>query len=298
MLGVAVLLLNIQERKIESEQRPLKLQEIPADKLTDATEWGKNFPREFERLMMTELDDTRTKYAGSLPFSLLVDENGNPTPLVRLYAGYAFSVDYNEERGHFYALTDQKQTQRQVVVKQPGACANCHAGEAPTLIREMGWETFNHTPYAELSPTLKTGGTCSDCHDPATMQLILTRPALINALQAQGIDWTKATRQEMRTLVCIQCHVEYYFAGDNKLLTFPWAKGTPRGNVPTVTIEQIEAYYDEIQFKDWQHKETGAPMLKMQHPRRDVQHSLHAQRGPARLPHAVHPRRRGQDTDH
>jgi nitrite reductase (cytochrome c-552) len=282
MLGVAVLLLNIQQRKLEAEQRPLTLEVIPDDKLLDAAEWGKNFPREYERFLLTKDDTVRTAYGGSVPFSHLKDANGNPTPLVRLYAGYAFSVDYNEERGHYYALIDQKKTLRQVVVNQPGACANCHAAEAPGLIRQMGWEQFNHTPYKELSPTLMTGSTCADCHDSQTMQLTITRPALINALQAQGIDWTKATRQEMRTLVCIQCHVEYYFAGDNKVLTFPWAKGTPRGNLPTVKIEDIENYYTEINFKDWTHKETGAPMLKMQHPEAEMfSTSLHAYNGVA-----------------
>jgi nitrite reductase (cytochrome c-552) len=62
----------------------------------------------------------------------------------------------------------------------------------------------------------------------------------------------------MRTYVCGQCHVEYYFAGENKLLTFPWEKGT--------SIDSIEAYYDSYGFNDWTHAETGGGMLKMQHP--------------------------------
>ena len=75
------------------------------------------------------------------------------------------------------------------------------------------------------------------------MDLRITRPALVNALNARGIDVTKATRQEMRTYVCAQCHVEYYFAGDNKLLTFPWEQG--------LNIDDIDAYYDAYGFKDW-----------------------------------------------
>lgn len=90
------------------------------------------------------------------------------------------------------------------------------------------------------------------------MRLVVTNPALDEALKAQGKDWRTFTRQEMRTVVCANCHVEYYFQGDGKLLTFPWAKGT--------AIENIEAYYTEIQFKDWEHAETKAPLLKMQHP--------------------------------
>ena len=90
------------------------------------------------------------------------------------------------------------------------------------------------------------------------MELRITRPAFKNAMEELGIDLSKATRQEMRTYVCAQCHVEYYFEGENKLLTFPWDKG--------FQIDNIIDYYDEYGFKDWTHKETGAPMLKAQHP--------------------------------
>jgi nitrite reductase (cytochrome c-552) len=62
----------------------------------------------------------------------------------------------------------------------------------------------------------------------------------------------------MRTYVCAQCHVEYYFRGEGKYLTFPWDKG--------LTIDDIERYYDEYGFKDFTHAESGAPLLKMQHP--------------------------------
>jgi nitrite reductase (cytochrome c-552) len=161
-----------------------------------------------------------------------------------------------------------------VVVKQPGACANCHSGDAPNLIKSMGWEAFNHTPYQEISSTLHSGITCNDCHDPATMALRITRPAFQQAMEKRGIDLSKATRQEMRSYVCGQCHVEYYFLGDNKLLTFPWEKG--------LNIDNINEYYDEYGFKDWVHKETGAPMLKMQHPEFELYStSIHNQSGVA-----------------
>jgi nitrite reductase (cytochrome c-552) len=216
--------------------------------------WGQNFPREYDSFMKTQIDGQETPYGGSLKY----DKLAKYPILKRVWAGYAFSVDYNEERGHYYALTDQKETKRQEVVKQPGACANCHAAEAPLLIESMGWETFNSTPYKELEDQLHGGSTCRDCHNPQTMDLWISRPAFKNAMAERGIDLSKATRQEMRTYVCAQCHVEYYFNGDKKELTFPWDKG--------MRIEDINAYYDEIGFKDWTHKETGASMLKMQHP--------------------------------
>ncbi|MGQ9490530.1 MAG: ammonia-forming cytochrome c nitrite reductase subunit c552 [Anaerolineae bacterium] len=159
----------------------------------------------------------KTPYGGSVPY----DKLEKYPMLKQIWAGYAFSVDNNEERGHYYALIDQKETKRQQVVKQPGACANCHAAEAPLLIEEMGWEAFRKTPYKEIEDRLHLGISCRDCHNPDTMELWISRPALKNALEARGIDLSKATRQEMRTYVCAQCHVEYYFKGDNSLAAQP-----------------------------------------------------------------------------
>ncbi len=251
--AITFLLLSIQTRKDEALQYPLNLVHISDTELNPEV-WGKNYPREYSSWLKTQQDDTPTAFGGSQPINKL-----ERYPILkRLWAGYAFSVDFNEERGHFYALIDQKETKRQDAVNQPGACANCHAGEAPQLIAQMGWEKFNVTPYKEISSTLHYGSTCADCHNPQTMELRITRPAFVNAMTQRGIDVTKATRQEMRTYVCAQCHVEYYFAGDNKILTFPWKNGT--------TIDDIDQYYADAGFKDFANKETGAPMIKIQHP--------------------------------
>jgi nitrite reductase (cytochrome c-552) len=267
MAALAFLLTNIQTRKAESVEYPLKTVTIAANELDPAV-WGQNFPREYDSFKKTELDDTETPYGGSVP----IDKLEKYPILKRVWAGYAFSKDFNEERGHYYALIDQKQTKRQEAVKQPAACANCHAAEAPQLIEQMGWEKFNSTPYSEISGTLHLGSSCADCHDPTTMELRITRQAFKNAMEERGVDLSKATRQEMRTYVCAQCHVEYYFKGDQKVLTFPWEKG--------LQIENINDYYDEYDFKDWQHKETGAPMLKMQHPEFEMfSTSLHYRSG-------------------
>ena len=273
--GVAALLMNIQTRKMEAVQYPLKVIEIPADEL-DPEVWGKNFPVQYDSFKKTETDYGSTAYGGSTVYSKLE----RYPAMTRLWAGYAFSVDHDEERGHYYALIDQKETRRVTEYNQPGACANCHAAEAPQLIEEMGWEEFNHTPYNELADSLHTGTSCADCHDPDTMALRITRPALLNALEAQGIDITQATRQEMRTYVCAQCHVEYYFAGENKVLTFPWTEGNTIAEGKT--IDEIEAYYKKVGFTDWNHAETGGGMIKVQHPETELfSTSLHYRSGVA-----------------
>ncbi len=250
---VTTVLVDIAGKKREALSWPLKVVEISKNEIDPAV-WGNNFPFEYDTFVKTEIDYGATTYGGSKQF----DRLERYPALKRLYAGNAFSVDYKEERGHHYAAIDQANTKRVVVAKQPGACLNCHAAEAPFMIEEMGWEAFNRTPYDSLKRRAKMGSSCSDCHDPETMALRITRPAFRIAMETAGIDLKKATRQEMRAYVCAQCHVEYYFKGDDKVLTFPWSKGR--------TIEAIEEHYDDYGFKDFAHKETGAPMIKIQHP--------------------------------
>ncbi len=269
LIGISALLININTRKQEAVAPIVQVVDIQ-DGETDPAVWGQNYPHEYSRFMLMEDDTVPTAYGGSQQY----DKLARFPAMKRLWNGYAFAVDFNEERSHFYSLIDQKETQRQVVVKQPGACANCHSGDAPNLIKSMGWEAFNKGPYEAITDTLHSAITCNDCHDPDTMALRITRPAFQQAMEKRGIDVTKATRQEMRSYVCGQCHVEYYFLGDNKLLTFPWEKG--------LNIDNINEYYDEYAFKDWTHKETGAPMLKVQHPEFELYStSIHNQSGVA-----------------
>lgn len=268
-VGIGMLLTNIQRRQDEGLMSPNLVLEIPGDEL-DPEVWGRNFPRQYDRFMMTRRDYGRTLFGGSTPYSKVEERPF----LQRAWAGYSFAKDYNEERGHYYALIDQKKTKRTTEYSQPGACANCHAAEAPQLIEELGWATFNSMPYDSLRSRLHTGTSCADCHDPETMELRITRPAFVNAMEARGVNLEEATRQEMRTYVCGQCHVEYYFAGPDKLLTFPWTKGT--------SFDSVEAYYKEIGFNDWTHAETGGGMLKMQHPEFETfTSSLHYESGVA-----------------
>lgn len=267
-VGVGLLVSNITRQQVEAEQYPLQVVDIAEDEI-DPEVWGLNFPKHYERFMMTQIDTNRTPYGGSVPYDKLEEYPA----MVRLWSGYAFSLFHNEDRGHFYSQIDQAETGRvKPPFNQPGACANCHAGETPQLIADMGWAEFNSTPYNDLVDDLHTGSTCADCHDPNTMALRLTRPALINALEDQGIDWTEASRQDMRTYVCAQCHVEYYFSGEDQLLTLPWSEGT--------RIEDIQEFYDSYDFSDWTHAETGSPMIKIQHPEFELYTtSLHYESG-------------------
>ena len=236
----------------------------------DPEVWGVNYPNQWSTLQKTETNNDRTAYGGSEPFSKLeVDPR-----LVTLFAGYGFSKEYNEDRGHMNSLTDVEGTAR-VGEKTPGTCYSCKSSDNPRLWDEMGMAEYDMTPFMELGNEIDHAIGCANCHNADSMELIVTNPALDEALQAQGQDWREFTRQEMRTVVCANCHVEYYFKGDGKYLTFPWEDGS--------RIEDIATYYAELGFNDWEHPQSGAPMIKMQHPEYELftQNSTHFDAGVA-----------------
>lgn len=219
----------------------------------DSSKWGINFPNEYATLLKTEDNDTPTTYGGSEKFSHLIED---PRQVI-LFAGYSFSKEYNEERGHQNSLTDVRAIKR-VDEKTHATCYSCKSSDNPRLWSEMGMEAYDARMFSEMTPELENPIGCANCHEAGTTRLIVTNPALEAALQAQGKDWQTFTRQEMRSLVCANCHVEYFFAGDIKYLTFPWAKGT--------RVEEIIEYYDDIGFSDWKYPGTETSMLKAQHP--------------------------------
>lgn len=219
----------------------------------DSSIWGQNFPNQYSTFMMTESNNTATTYGGSNPYEKL-----DKDPMLKtLFAGNPFSKGYGEDRGHANSLTDVENTPR-LSDKTPGTCYSCKSADNPKLWSEMGMAEYDKTPFKQLGEKINHPIGCANCHDAETMRLIVTNPALEEALKEQGKDWRTFSRQEMRSLVCANCHVEYYFTKEGNYLTFPWEKGT--------TVEAMEAYYDEIGFFDWKHAESGASMIKMQHP--------------------------------
>ncbi len=295
--GVTALLVNIFERKQEAKNPFFRVVEL-TDDTEDPAIWGKNFPQQYDSYLRT-VDQKRTRFGGSEalpvtpseadPRSIVAQSRLEEDPRLKtMWAGYAFSVDFRKKRGHAWMLEDQTFTQRVSQFKQPGTCLHCHASVyvpykkagGGDLIK--GFEKLNPLPYAEARAHAKHPIACIDCHDSQTMALRVTRPGFLEGIKAykasQGVaDYdvnTMATRQEMRSYVCGQCHVEYYFKGDEKRLTYPWAKG--------LKVDQIFEYYEEIGFKDWTHAKTGAPVLKAQHPEFEMwNQGIHARSGVA-----------------
>jgi nitrite reductase (cytochrome c-552) len=364
---VTAVLVTIFEHKQESKTPFVRLVDVD-ESTSDPMPWGTNWPNQFDSYRRT-VDTAETEFGGSsaMPASKLEKYPW----LRRLYAGYAFSIDYREARGHAYMLLDQQATERVTKRPQSGACLHCHASVIPTY-RRLGMEALHESPtpqalaasfswpavmegflvagkmdyasaHAELlktpdgtpgkSPPLFPGGKppstnksqqtaadektelvstggydahpvgCIDCHDPKTMQVRVTRPGFVTGIAALAKSddavphlpsierWRQgsrerdydpnldASRQEMRSFVCGQCHVEYYCASKETLF-YPWNKG--------LKADQIEQTYeahsfpDGAEFYDYEHGETGAHVFKAQHPEFELwSQGVHARSGVA-----------------
>lgn len=308
--GIAALAVNISERRVEKRFAYTRVVEVTNDD-TDPEKWGRNWPAQYDSYRQTA-QRTATRFGGHGGSETLPAQKIERDPwLARMFLGYAFSIDYRDRRGHAFMLHDQEATKR-LTKPQSGSCLHCHASIMP-LYREMGGgdavkgfeESYKYS-YQDLNKRLHDSGhahpvSCPDCHDASTMQLRVTRPGFIQGIAAlakseapvpaiPSIERWRAggrqgtydpnrdsTRNEMRSFVCGQCHVEYYCAKEMPL-TFPWGNG--------LTVEDTEKFWDETKlstgerFFDFKHKETGAEVLKAQHPEFEVwSQGVHARAG-------------------
>ena len=239
--------------------------------------WAKQYPNQYNSWRKTSQSEQ------------LEDLLKKKPQLAILWAGYGFAKDYNAPRGHFYAIQDNVNTLRTgapvspVTGPQPTACWSCKSPDVARLIKDKGEKEFFTEKWAKYGSEAVNSIGCADCHDSKTAAITLTRPYVERGLEAMGTKVDKLTKQDMRSLVCAQCHSEYYFKkteeadekGEKKItntVTFPWNKG--------LKGENIEAYYDEINFTDWTHAISKAPMLKAQHPDYELfTLGIHARKG-------------------
>lgn len=268
-------------------------QVVEVDETTyDSEIWGQNFPQQYEaHLATSEMDpdktETREPTDNDPRTEIAVSKLEKDPRLVTMWQGYAFSVDYRKPRGHEYMLEDQQLTRRMQEFDQPGACLNCHAS-LPEIVdslgdgdRAEGWAAMNKLPYGDAVEHAGGPIGCIDCHDPETMELRITRPAFEEGIARymENVEGVKdydvnrdASVQEMRSFVCAQCHVEYYFAGEEKTLTYPWTHG--------LAAEDAIQYYDEIGWTDFEHTMTGSNVIKAQHPDFETwSQGIHAENG-------------------
>ncbi len=263
---------------------------LAADEIKNSA-FAKQFPLQFQTYARNNATDisTMTEYGGSVNYRK--EDNFDPLPegykntqpyLKNLWLGYPFSYEYRAARGHTWAIRDILHIDRinrygDGKAGLPATCWNCKTPKIPTWVKEYGddkfWSLdFNKFRTAKsISMDDETIG-CANCHEPKTMNLVITSFPLKEALVREGKDPAKLSRNELRALVCAQCHVEYYFTdpgqGINKKPVFPWDQGKDP--------EQIYEYYNahgdtktkgfEGKFADWTHPVSKTPMIKVQHP--------------------------------
>jgi nitrite reductase (cytochrome c-552) len=262
MVPLLLLFVSIKENKADQQA----INAVPDIKKFESrsSEWGKHFQRQYDSYMKTRKSDEIK--------DVLKDEPA----LVVMWAGYGFAKDYNAPRGHYYALEDNINSLRTggpVDAKSgpmPTACWTCKSPDVPRLIEKNGELDYYTGKWARFGGEVVNTIGCADCHDNKTMKLTATRGYLKQGLDAEGsLKYAEASHQEMRSLVCAQCHVEYYFKktdwtdaqGEKKtanVVTLPWDNG--------LSAEAMEQYYDQRDFSDWTHAVSKTPMLKAQHP--------------------------------
>lgn len=254
------------------------------------------FPQQYATYLRNNETDSRTAFKADYAFRK--NDNVNPPKkgfdkaqpyLKNLWLGYPFSWEYNEARGHTYAIHDILEIDRINHYGEqaglPATCWNCKTAKIPSWVAQYGDDKFwsmNFNEFRTVDKVSMDDNTigCANCHNPENMELIINSVPLAETLERLGTPWQNATRNEMRALVCAQCHVEYYFQeaeftkggqkvkGKSKKPVFPWDLGKDP--------DQIYEYYNEHgavtmagfegKFQDWQHPVSKTPMIKVQHP--------------------------------
>jgi nitrite reductase (cytochrome c-552) len=308
LLGSSIL----NRREEAKKQFPLK---PIAEWETDSAVWGENYPREYGAYKeMYNEPKPRTKYGNGTPRRDYLEQ----TPAnVILFAGYGFAKEYMQARAHVFTIDDVTHTHR-LKPDTPATCFTCKSPDVPRMMHQLGGpdgmekgaERFYASSFADMKKEITHPIGCLDCHEPNTMKLRISRPALRETLERQGRKLDDISHQEMRSLVCAQCHVTYYFKPKTNYLTFPWSKpdkGTVafsaaenRSNVDKTSIaaengtvplaasstgtapEDIEKYFAENDFSDFTNAVSKTPMLKMRHPDYEVYSTgIHAYRNVA-----------------
>lgn len=306
--GVLLLYQNIVARKAEATQHVFRVVEVD-ENTVDPALWGKNYPRQYDSYRRT-VDTVRTAHGGSEAFQRL-EEFPVYRTLFAGYAfatdyreerGHAYMLhDQDEtERVHKFkqpgACLHCHASVLPAYIKAGLAAGAPEGKEHREEQIQKGFEVVSGMPYHDARELVSHPVSCIDCHDAETMNLRVSRPAFVNGIRELAKSdyptphlpsierWRKegrqgdyqpnidANRQEMRSLVCAQCHVEYYFKGPQKLVTYPWHEG--------LRVEQIEKYYDEVGHVDWKHAEAGSSALKAQHPEFEMwSQGIHARSG-------------------
>ncbi|WP_224982939.1 ammonia-forming cytochrome c nitrite reductase subunit c552 [Geomonas agri] len=283
--GVALAGAGCSPKKIEvSEVRP-----AIADGTVDPAEWGKLYPKQYQLWKQTSEPTPagKSRYKKGWDVGEENPDKIDEYPfLALLYNGWAFGTEYKEPRGHFYMIQDQLEVDPGRY-KAGGSCLTCKTPYAPTLQRQLGKDYFAK-PYQEIRGKIPKGDqtlgvACIDCHDNRDMSLKISRGfTLGKGLEKLGVDQSKLTKQDLRTLACAQCHVTYSIPKDADMKStdvfFPW-DGSKWGGI---TIENIiKKLRSNKPSGEWTQSVTGFKLAFIRHPEFELfsNNSVHWQAG-------------------
>ncbi|MCL2332057.1 MAG: ammonia-forming cytochrome c nitrite reductase subunit c552 [Actinomycetia bacterium] len=218
-------------------------------------QWASKFP---EQVSTFEADTTPLEpvqsYLQIFPF------------LNTIYAGSAFSKSYDTPKPHLEALQDAKDSKR-ISEKSNSVCFACKSSQY-TIIEQSG-TNLTHVPFLTEAPNITQSITCYDCHKnypgpgSQTKQagsgtyLGAIRQAFTTAFAAE----IKGGKMLPADAACGQCHNEYYFDPKSGEVTMPKELTDPF---------EIFDFYQKIGYVDHVNPNTGAKMLKAQHPEYDM----------------------------
>lgn len=266
---------------------PVKTVEI-ADGVIDPAQWGKAYPVEYDMWKKTSeaTPAGKSKYKKGNDAGVTYDKLSEYPFLALLFNGWGFGIEYNEPRGHMHMMKDQWDIDPSRV-KAGGVCLTCKTPYAPQLEKKMGQDYFSK-PYKDVVAEIPKehqdlGVACVDCHDNKDMSLKLSRGfSLGKALKTMGVDESKLTSQDKRSLVCAQCHVTYNIPKDADMKSvdvfFPWDE-SKWGNI---TIENIvKKIRSNPAYGEWKQSVTGFKLGYIRHPEFELysNNSVHWQAG-------------------
>ena len=219
--------------------------EAPAATSRDGTVNAQDWAAVYPEIAVSMGDNAKNSY--------VTDYLEQDPYLVNIYEGYGFAKDYGSARGHEYTLADVHKTQR------PHPKANCLTCKTPNfakLVNDEGVGVYSR-PFEEVEALMEENISCYTCHGNeagSAGKLVVTHSYVNKALgdNVSAID--------PATLSCGQCHIEYYFTREDSETMMPYH------SAQEMTPEAILAYYDGIDFYDWEQEATGTKMLKAQHP--------------------------------
>jgi nitrite reductase (cytochrome c-552) len=245
---------------------------VIAENEFDPEVWGKIFPLQYESWLKTK----EPKPAGLSLYrkgwdddKIIYDKLSEMPYLALLFNGWGFGIEYNEPRGHYYAVIDQIEIDPSRT-KPGGVCLACKSPMHKTLTEQKGMSylTASFKDALNMMPEKirNLGPACIDCHKPSDMVLKINKAHLEKGLKLIGKE--DFTRQEQRMLACAQCHITYFVPRDKDKkvagdVMLPWS-GAKWGDISIEGI--IKDLLSDFQRLEWKQAVTGFDMPFIRHP--------------------------------